>query len=357
VSRLATRLRRRIERDGPMPFCAWMEACLYDPRDGYYMRGGRKTGTGPDADFATSPTMHPFLGQAVAREAAALWRRLGRPAGFRILEYGGGEGDLARDALAWLDAHEPGLAEKAAWLHVEASPAHRARQAGPDPRIGQVAGAPAGLVGLVVAHEFLDALPFHWLERRRGAWAAVAVQATDEGFAETTLPAEAGALDAAPQGAFQEGQRVVAMERVRDWVATIAAALGAGAVLVVDYGDEGRRLWLPDRPDGTVRAFRGQRLREDVLADPGGQDITASVDFTLLRQWAAAGGLAEASMESQEAFLVRQGALDALNTAPRASLEDASSYLRLRQMVIGHGGGMGRAFRVARYEKGLEQDA
>ncbi len=57
---LADRLKERIATAGPLSWPQWMDAALYDPKAGYYTRPGRKTGAGDDADFATSPTLHPF---------------------------------------------------------------------------------------------------------------------------------------------------------------------------------------------------------------------------------------------------------------------------------------------------------
>jgi len=326
-----------------MPFWAWMEACLYDPDEGYYMRPGRKTGAGDDADFATSPTLHPFLAQCVAKEVVEAWEALGRPAGFAVYEFGGGEGHLARDALAWLDAHSD---LSPTWHHVERSPMHRAAQE--DGRVVHVEGLPRGAVGLVVAHEFLDALPFSWLEARKGDWAEVHVMSAGDRFEETlSLPCRE-AIEAAPRGTFPEGQRVAAMWAARDWVRRVGRELAAGRVLVVDYG--GRDVWRRG-PDGTVRTFRGQQDAGSPFEDPGDKDITASVDFPLVQAWAEGAGLEVLWEESQEAFLVRHGALEALNAQDRDSLEGASSYLRLRQMIIPHAGGMGAAFRVQCLQK------
>ncbi|HLF16275.1 MAG TPA: SAM-dependent methyltransferase, partial [Candidatus Thermoplasmatota archaeon] len=103
ASDLAAWLRARIRSEGPISFREWMEECLYHPKYGYYMRPGRKTGPGTDADFVTPPTLHPFFGRAVARQLVLEWERLGRPAAFEVAEYGGGEGDLCANALAELD--------------------------------------------------------------------------------------------------------------------------------------------------------------------------------------------------------------------------------------------------------------
>lgn len=334
-----------------MPFRDWMEACLYDDEAGYYMRPGRKTGAGDDADFATSPTLHPFLAQAVAREAHATWEALGRPDDFTVVEFGGGEGDLARDSLAWLDAHAQDLAASVTWTHVERSPTHQGAQADDDARIRAAERMPDRCTGLVVAHEFVDALPVHWLEHRKGGWAEVHVALDAAAFTPLLgVPSRTG-IEAAPKRPLEEGQRVVAMADARRWIERVAAGLERGGLLVIDYGDLGKHLWTPDRADGTVRGFRDQRLVEDVLQDPGELDITASVDFTQLRVWALEAGFGDESLESQEAFLVRHGALEALADAPRDSVEEASAYLRLKQLVLPQG--FGAAFKVQRLWKGM----
>lgn len=328
---LADELRSRIDEDGPLTFAQWMEACLYDPRWGYYMQAGAKTGAGADADFATSATLHPFMAHAIAQEALAAWNAMGQPAEFAIYEFGGGEGDLARDARATLDA----AGCPAPWHHIEISPDHRAKQRG-----SQLDDLPRGAVGFVVAHEFLDALPFHVLERQKGSWAEVGVGRAGERFVETHLLPQPSTLEAAPR---VEAQRVVAMVAARDWIRKLGERLTGGAV-IVDYGG-GQRMWQ-SAADGTVRTYRGQERGDDPLRSPGLQDITASVDFDQVGAWATAAGF-DVETESQESFLVRHGALEALNGIDRNSAAGASSYLRLRQMILPHAGGMGHAFRVA----------
>jgi NADH dehydrogenase [ubiquinone] 1 alpha subcomplex assembly factor 7 len=332
---LAERLRQCIDRTGPLPFDAWMEACLYDPAEGYYVRPGRKTGPGADADFATSPTLHPFFGQAVAMAAAAAWERLGRPAPFPVVEFGGGEGDLARNALAWMGRERPGI--DARWLHVERSPAHRDRQAsGGDPRISWADAMPRLPAAFVVANEFLDALPFKWLERGAAGWSEVQVLWDGRAFAERLAPTR---LD--PGVDVPPGIRIAYHLRAREWLRDAAARLGRGEALLVDYGE--RRLWGDDRPDGTVRAYRRHQLAASPLDAPGEQDITASLDFSELARWAAESGWREASYGTQEAFLVGHGILDALNATARDTPAGASAYLRLRQLLLPTGLG---AFKV-----------
>ena len=340
---LAERLRERIRRDGPLSFRDWMEACLYDLDEGYYMRPGRKTGADAATDFATNPTLHPFFAQCVAREVLEARQALGEPEEFAVFEFGGGEGDLARDAQAWLRHRRV----EVPWYHIETSPHHRQAQAGGGAvnaidAIGAIDALPQGATGMVVAHEFLDALPLRWLERSEAGWSEVFVDWQD-GFVERLL-----ATSDVPPFALPIGQRVAWMQDAEAWLEGVAAVMPRGRVLVVDYGRE-----APWRAElhGTVRTFRRHQQAGSPLDAPGDKDITASVDFAWLREAAAAVGLPQLRDESQEAFLLRHHVLSALNALDRDSASGASEYLRLRHMLIPHGGGMGDAFRVALFER------
>ncbi|MEA3143464.1 MAG: hypothetical protein QOG31_788 [Thermoplasmata archaeon] len=333
---LADRLRQRIATHGPLPFDAWMEACLYDPQEGYYMRPGRKTGAGADADFATSPTLHPFFGQAIGQEAAAAWERLGCPAPFTIVEFGGGEGDLARNALAWLARERPRI--DARWLHIERSPTHRARQAGADRRVAWAESLPRLATAFLVANEFLDALPFKWMERTADGWDEVHVGWDGQGFIETLVPS-----GLSPPANVPPGTRVAFHQGARAWLHQTGGQLGRAEALVIDYGE--RYLWGEERPDGTVRTYRHHVDAGSPLDHPGDQDITASIDFAELAAWAREAGWREVWHGTQEAFLIERGILDALNATARNTAAGASSYLRLRQLLLPAGMG---AFKVQR---------
>jgi SAM-dependent MidA family methyltransferase len=64
---------------------------------------------------------------------------------------------------------------------------------------------------------------------------------------------------------------------------TVATRLRRGSVLLIDYGS-------PDGPGGAVHGYREHRAIADVLSDPGGTDITAGVDWTLVANHARACG-------------------------------------------------------------------
>jgi len=374
---LAAIIREEIRRSGPIRFSRWMELCLYHPQYGYYMKprppGRRITGPGHDADFVTPPTLHPFFAQAVASELQSAWVKAGRPPQWRVQEWGGGEGSLARTAVAWARQNEAGFAEALSWHHAERSAEHRTRIATDAPDVqfddaGFSLDSPALTPGCpdheaIVAVEFLDALPFDVYEWRGDRWQEVRVQVEEPGFGETFCDPEAPwfpwALGPLLRTTWSPGQRAIDPWQARRWAGLIPSA-SVRTVLVVDYGDVSSRLVQPEHADGTVRGFRNH-APADVMEAPGDADITASVPFDAVAwefseryenadgTWDSATPRFSAVLESLESFLLRHGILDALNAIDRSTPEGASSYLRLRQLLLPTG--LGAAFKVARFDR------
>lgn len=354
---LGDRVRQRMRRDGPLPFAAWMEACLYDPDGGFYARRDRPhpAGTAEGTQFATSPTLHPFFAKALAADLAAAWKKAGSPKAWTVAEFGAGDGSLARDAAAALQ--EAGVPVD--WVAIDVR--HPPPASGPAaPGVRWSATAPASF-DAAVGNEFLDALPFDLHEWRDGTWNRVGVGLADETDAkrrdEDGLDGEreAGRDEDGDDGepfawrllgesrihlppGREDGERRVVMPGMPLWLDVVARA-GARFAFVADYGTTG--------PAGSVRAYRGH-AHADPLAEPGTVDLTADVDFARLRELAGKAGFT-AELETQEAFLLRHGVLDALNATDRSSVEGASSYLRLRQLVLPTG--LGAAFKVMRLER------
>src|SRR5271154_2294539 len=92
---LATILTEHIRAWGPITFAKYMDACLYDPRHGYYTRAEQS----PRRDYFTSVDASPIFGRLLARQCLEMWVQLGRPSEFLLLDLGAGPGALAAQVL------------------------------------------------------------------------------------------------------------------------------------------------------------------------------------------------------------------------------------------------------------------
>ena len=160
--RLSGRIARRIGERGPIPVSEYVDACLYDPDGGFYMRPGGGRAGGRAGHFLTAPEVGPLFGAVLARALDSWWAELGEPERFTVVDWGAGPGTLARSVLA----AEPACMAAGALrlVLVDVSPAQRALH--PDHPIvtsaARVSDAlPQGVpAGVVVANELLDNLPF-----------------------------------------------------------------------------------------------------------------------------------------------------------------------------------------------------
>ena len=81
-------LAAEIRRGGPIPFRRFMEVALYHPECGYYRRA--RDPFGKEGDFYTAEQMQPVFGILVAARIRQLFREMGEPGGFTVVELGAG---------------------------------------------------------------------------------------------------------------------------------------------------------------------------------------------------------------------------------------------------------------------------
>src|SRR5260370_25181410 len=169
---LAAKIARRIRREGPLSIAAFMAMALPDRESGYY---ARHDPLGAAGDFVTAPEISQVFGELIGLWCADFWMRMVKPDPVILAELGPGSGALMRDFLR-AAAIVPEFHRALRLTLVEASPVLRAEQrrllADAEPQfIAGVDELPEGPL-LLVANEFLDALPIRQLVRGRAEWRA-----------------------------------------------------------------------------------------------------------------------------------------------------------------------------------------
>jgi len=293
VTALLDILRAQIRETGPMTVADYMSLCLGHPRHGYYTT---RDPLGAAGDFTTAPEISQMFGEMIGLWLAQVWADAGRPAPFRLVELGPGRGTLMADALRAARA-APGFAEAADLWLVETSPALRAEQAKrlPDAQwVDLLEEVPVGPM-LLVANEFLDALPVRQFIASSGGWREKRVGLSDAALAWGLSAPLPGGCDA-PEGTWRE-ESALADATARQIASRIASQ--GGAALFVDYGYDAAK----PPPGFTLQALR-HHAPADPLENPGQADLTWLIDFDRLAEGLAP--LANACAP-QGAFLARLG--------------------------------------------------
>ena len=301
---------------------------------------GSRDPLGAGGDFTTAPEISQMFGELVGLALADVWARSGHTKTPCYVELGPGRGTLAADALRAMQR-----ARLAPVVHfVESSGTLREKQRAAVSHAtfhDDVDSLPADAPLLIVANEFFDALPIAQAVRMEDGWHEVMVGlGVDRPFAplpgnrrvDARVPA---ALSDSPVGAIHES--CIAGAAV---MLTLARRLmrQGGVMIVIDYGYEG-----PATGD-TLQAVRAHRYA-DPFAEPGDNDLTAHVDFTVLGNAARQEGLAVFGPVGQGDFLTGLG-IDARAAALCRAAPDRASEVDVARRRLVEPDQMGRLFKV-----------
>ena len=290
----------------------------------------------PFRDFTTSPEISQVFGEILGLWAAVTWDLIGRPDPVLLVEAGPGRGTLMADALRAVRSVAPAF-HAALRLHlIETSPRLRALQAERLPDASwhdDLAGLP-DLSLLLVANEFLDALPVRQFVWHGGEW-------LERYVAEGRLVECRGIASPALPGCAGEGQ----VQELNEAALALARSLGArlaarpGAAVFLDYGPE--RSAFGD----TLQALNEGRPAQP-LADAGISDLTAHVDFEAFAGAARAAGAEVHGPVPQGLFLARLGLFQRTDRLARNQPPARASQMIEAARRLAEPDRMGRLFKA-----------
>jgi NADH dehydrogenase [ubiquinone] 1 alpha subcomplex assembly factor 7 len=294
-------IREMIVEAGPMSIETYMSLALRHPVHGYY---ASKMPLGESGDFITAPEISQMFGELIGLWCVAVWRTMGAPRPFLLVELGPGRGSLMADALRaariapeFLSAMDLHLVETSEVLRrsqhaaLEASGLAATWHA----TAGELPAGPA----IIIANEFFDCLPVRHFVRAKDGWHERLVGLDGAGrlcFGLAPDSERGLEVQGEPGQVLETG---LAAARLMAGLAARIVAQG-GVLLAIDYGyDE------PPRGE-TLQAVKRHRFA-DPLRDPGEADLTAHVDFRSLARAARAAGARTYGPAPQGEWLARLG--------------------------------------------------
>jgi SAM-dependent MidA family methyltransferase len=342
MSALGDEIRAMIGQEGPISLERYMALALTHPTLGYYMN---RDPFGAEGDFTTAPEISQMFGELIGLWAAEVWTAMGAPKPLRLIELGPGRGTLMSDALRAARVAPEFRAALDVWL-VETSPTLAAIQhdtlltaGAPISWAAQLEDAPDG-PAVVIANEFLDALPIRQYVRGPRGWRERQVGVDGGGNLVFGLASEPEPFIKAYA---QEGDVIEVGAVAHRLMFALAARLTrqGGAALFIDYGH------MTTGFGDTLQALHAHRM-VDPLAEPGQADLTAHVDFAAMARSARAAGAAVYGPIDQGDFLQALG-IDhrAQALTSRAAATQAADIEAARVRLTSRGpGGMGALFKV-----------
>ena len=318
---LAENFRRLIAATGPISVAQFMgesNARYYADRDPF----------GTEGDFITAPEISQMFGELIGLWLADGWIRAGRVEPVLYVELGPGRGTLARDALRAMKRF--GLEPAVHFVEGSTELKRLQREAVPHAQFhADLSTVPFGGPMLLVANEFLDALPVRQLIMTTDGWREMMVGTNDAG--EFVCVAGRQPMAATVPEARRNAEVGTVIETCPAAAATVFEVAGrlaeqGGAALFVDYGH------ATPRTGSTLQAV-AKHTKVDPFSAPGEADLTAHVDFATLAEVAKSRGAKWLGTVTQGEWLkalgieARAGALAATASQHRASVMSAKERL------------------------------
>lgn len=345
---------------GWISFAVFMQMALYTPALGYYCGGLPKIGSNEldSGDFITAPQITPLFAQALARQVRQV---LALTQG-DILELGAGTGQLATDLLLALEKlkqlpNQYYILEVSSHLRfVQQQNLKEKLSSTLFEKVIWLDELPTHFVGIVLANEVLDAIPVHLIVKKndglyeRGVSYDQAFVWQDKPLLDDTL-SNLVEKDKLPNDYLTE-----VCPAAIGLVHSLAAALEAGVILMLDYGFPANEYYHPQRNEGTLMCHYQHYAHSNPLVKLGLQDITAHVNFTAIAEAGLSQALSLHGYCNQAQFLMNCGILDLL---AKVSPDDAELYMPMSAAVqkLLSPAEMGDLFKVVAFTKNLMEDS
>ena len=288
-------------KNGVIGFDEFMEIVLYTENLGYYDAGDEIFGK--DGDFLTAPSSGQLFGECVANELGPVLNSLD----CNILEFGAGSGSLAKSVCSALsefhDFHsysyhiiEP---NESLWIDQKAAtkdlygvfswyktlPRHLSK-------------------GVLIANEVIDAMPATRYMVDKGTVHELGVSLSDQELVwkerNTDVPEQIKRV----LNGYEDGYRTEMINGLEPWLNSIFSSFEELVFFIIDYGYPSLEFFREDRSDGTLRCYFKHTMLNDPFRLLGLQDITTSVNFSMLADIAAGIGFEILGFTTQERFLV-----------------------------------------------------
>ncbi len=326
-----------------LPVDKFFENVLYDKNFGYY---NSQNPIGNEGDFLTAPKISTLFSEVIAIWIVSTWEIFKKPKNFNIVELGPGDGSLTNILLKSFKRFPEFNSAKKLFLYEKSSFLKKVQKnniIGKEVKwIKNFSKIKKGPV-IFFGNEFFDAIPIKQFRKIKGV------------LHEKNYKLENNfKIKECYKKTSRENTRIIhsykslkklnfielpklglqELKKITEKVLKLK-----GCILLIDYG------YYKSNNQSTLQSVKKHK-KNNLLSNLGRADITAHVNFSLLKEFFSKNNLANKNIITQKEFLENMGILERAKIVAKKMKfrEQANLYLRIKRLLSVRS--MGNLFKV-----------
>ena len=293
-----------LKKDHKIPLDKFIDYCLYDKKNGYYMNSNPFGITG---DFTTAPNISRLFSEMVAIWTISFWESLGSPKKFNLIELGAGNGEMMKVMIEsfkkfpfFISRCTIFIYEKSPKLIKEQRKNIKFKNIKWITSLEKLNKSPS----IYLANEFFDALPIKQFSKSKKIWFEKFVHFYNNKKAKfTNKRIDIKKVEKKINYKFSEKQNFLeysplGFKYLKDIFKFIKK--NNGGLLIIDYG------YFDKRMQNTLQAIYKKKYSK-VLENIGKSDITYNINYYFIKKIAENFKELNINFTSQKEFLTNLG--------------------------------------------------
>ena len=293
-----------LKKDHKIPLDKFINYCLYDKKNGYYMNSNPFGITG---DFTTGPNISRLFSEMVAIWTISFWESLGSPKKFNLVELGAGNGEMMKVMIEsfkkfpfFISRCNIFICEKSPKLIKEQRKNIKFKNIKWITSLEKLNKSPS----IYLANEFFDALPIKQFSKKKNTWFEKFVHFYSNNKAEfINKRVDIKKVEKKINYKFSDKQNFLeysplGFKYLKDIFKFIKK--NNGGLLIIDYG------YFDKKMQDTLQAIYRKRYSK-VLENIGKSDITYNINYYFIKKIAENFKELNINFTSQKEFLTNLG--------------------------------------------------
>ena len=293
-----------LKKDYKIPLDKFIDYCLYDKKNGYYMNNNPFGTTG---DFTTGPNISRLFSEMVAIWTISFWESLGSPKKFNLVELGAGNGEMMKVMIEsfkrfplFISRCNIFIFEKSPKLIKEQRKNIKFKNIKWITSLEKLNKSPS----IYLANEFFDALPIKQFSKNKNTWFEKFVHFYSNKKAKfINKRVDIKKVEKKINYKFSDKQNFLeysplGFKYLKDILNFIKK--NNGGLLIIDYG------YFDKKMRDTLQAIYRKRYSK-VLENIGKSDITYNINYYFIKKIAEDFKELNTNFTSQKKFLTNLG--------------------------------------------------